>query len=125
MARTPNFLARQDRQHFVTCTDDGGQIRIHWRHALVRMAPSELLAMNDFFQAAIPRLQTNILLGNSLYCVIQDDQDNFEVWLLGVGFYLTPHEFQRFMQLITDSADTVRSVAELATEREHRTPRWN
>lgn len=125
MSGTPTYLARQDRQHFVACTANGGQIRINWRHAQVRMAPSELLAMHDFFQAAIPRLKSNLLLGNSLYCVIQDDQDNFEVWLLGVGFYLTPREFRRFMQLITDGADAVRSIAELAALHEQGNMRLN
>ena len=80
----------------------------------MRMAPSQLLAIADFFQSAMPRLKTNALLGNGLYCIIQDKQNSFEVWLLGVGLYLAPREFKRFTQLIIDGADAVRNVAEMA-----------
>ncbi len=114
MPRPQTYLARQDRQHYISCTNDGAQIRLAWEHAQVRMAPSQLLAIADFYQSAVPRLKTNALLGNALYCIIQDEQDNFEVWLLGVGLYLTAREFKRFTHLIIDGADAVRSVAEMA-----------
>lgn len=111
----PMVLARQDREHFIFATDDGEYVRIQWRHAQVRMVPSELLEMGDFLQESVPRLKTNTLLGNAFYCLIQDDQDNFEVWLLGVGFYMASGEFQRFMQLITDGADAVRMISDFMT----------
>ncbi len=120
MSRTQSYLVRLDRQHYISCTNDGAQIRLTWEHAQVRMAPSQLLAIDDFFQSAVPRLHTNSLLGNTLYCIIQDEQDNFEVWLLGVGLYLAQGEFKRFAHLIHDGADAVRSVAELVDEADHR-----
>lgn len=119
-ARTQSYLARLDHQHYITCTNDGAQIRLTWEHAQMRMAPSQLLAIGDFFQSALPRLKTNSLLGNTLYCIIQDEQDNFEVWLLGVGLYLAPGEFKRFAHLIHDGADAVRTVAEMMNEEELR-----
>jgi len=104
-------LARQDQQHFIAATGGGEQIRINWRHAQIRMAPSELLAIADFFQETAPLLKPNTLWGNAFHCIIQDEQEHFEVWLLGVGFYLGPSEFNRFAQLIHDGADTIRLLA--------------
>lgn len=69
----------------------------------------------------MPCLKINALLGNALYCIIQADQDNFEVWLLGVGLYLAPREFKRFTHQSIDGAEAVRNVAEMAglDEEEH------
>ncbi|MEM7125949.1 MAG: hypothetical protein AAF702_06465 [Chloroflexota bacterium] len=110
------MLAQHDSRHFIACTSDGGQVCLSWRHARLEFAPSELLAMADFLNETVPTLKTNTLLGNSLYCVLQDEDDNIEIWLLGVGFYMAPSEFRRFMTLIVDGAEAVRTIAQSVSE---------
>jgi hypothetical protein len=104
-------LARQDRQHFIATSSRGEQIHIHWRHVQINMAPSELLSIADFLERTTPRLKTNSLWGNALHCIIQDERDHVEVWLLGVGFYLTPTEFKQLVDLVYDGANSVRAIA--------------
>ncbi|MEM7537182.1 MAG: hypothetical protein AAF639_33725 [Chloroflexota bacterium] len=110
--KVDTMLATQGPRNYIDCTQDGELARLHWRHARIEFVPSELLAIADFFRETVPRLQTNCLMGNSLYCIIQDEDDNFEVWLLGVGFYMAENEFRRFVKLILEGAKSVKSVAD-------------
>lgn len=107
-----SMLAQQDPHHFIACTSDGREICLCWRHARIEFAPSELLAMAEFLQETVPQLKTNTLFGNSLYCLLQDENDNYEVWLLGVGFYMANGEFKRFMNLIVDGAVAIDMIAQ-------------
>lgn len=114
MSRNLTYLARQDRQHYVVCTEDGSKVFLHWRHARVALAPTELLAVTDFLESAVPRLTPGSLLGNALYCVLHDEEGNYEVWLLGIGLYLGPAEFNRFLRLVISGASAIRMSVDRA-----------
>lgn len=102
-------LARQDDCHYIACTAWGEEVMLQWRHAQIGISRSALIELGDFYAQALPYMGSSALLGNSRYCILRDENDRYEVWVLGVGFYLSAGEFERFAQLIVDGSHTARA----------------
>ncbi|MEM7344720.1 MAG: hypothetical protein AAF485_10785 [Chloroflexota bacterium] len=112
------LLAQHDDHHFVAYIIHSEQVCFNWRRIQIQMTPDELLEVADFLQEIRPQLETNSLRGNAHYCVIQDDRNNFEVWLLGVGLYLKPDEFEHIINLTINGSNAIRARAKFGSSNE-------
>jgi len=115
MNPTVNYLAHRDDSHYVASLPDSGVVVLRWNHLQLYLSSAHLLSVARFLEEARPRLASNALLGNSLYCVLQDEEGNIELWILGVGVYVTISEFDRLVGVLRESCYLVEMLSGEAT----------
>lgn len=81
------------------------QIHINWSQATLCLSSYEFLRAAQFLQNASQSLEDSEQCGDNQHFIVRDERGFCQLWLQGMGLYLDPADFSRFINLVNQAEE--------------------
>ena len=92
------LLAQLCANRFITCSPDG-VLHLTWRQCTLHLSHLDLMQIVQFLEQVEAKWQPGFIFGDRSCQICQSQGDRVILWLLGVGFMLTPEEIGELHRL--------------------------
>ena len=92
------LLAQLCANRFITCSPDG-VLHLTWRQCTLHLSHLDLMQIGQFLEQVEAKWQPGFIFGDRSCQICQSQGDRVILWLLGVGFMLTPEEIGELHRL--------------------------
>lgn len=104
------LLAQLCANRFITCSPDG-MLHLTWQQCTVHLSDLDLMQIVQFLEQVEGKLQPGFIWGDRSCQICQPQSDRVILWLLGVGFTLTPTEIGELRRLGRIAVERCHTIA--------------
>lgn len=98
------LLSQSTPERYVMCCEHG-ITHIVWELVTLRIPTVKLTKIAKELQESSQMAAQYRIASNYEVTVICNQHDQFQVWILGVGLYLAPSDFQQFIRLLQEAGE--------------------
>ena len=104
------LLAKLCPNRFIACSPDG-VLHLTWCQCTLHLSKLDLLQIVQFLEQVQGKLQPGFIFGDRYCQICQPQDDRVILWLLGVGFSLTPGEIGELHRLGSVAVNKYQTIA--------------
>ena len=103
MCEQTTVLAKVGSYRFISSCEHG-TAHIVWNNVTMLLGLHELAGLTPIIQEAAQLAIQYRIASKRIVHIVYDQNDNFQVWIAGCGFYLKPEEFDEFIGMFVEAS---------------------